>query len=231
MDSNRVDYMRGIFRGPLLKFREELLMMASLTDRNFTMALNSYLERDDAKADMVEAEDEVVDRLEMEIDEMVVSYIATHGAMATTCRLMLTATKISEGLENFADQAVNIARRARLLNALPEIHPPVDILQIGTMVLANMRECINTFVDVEPERAAALVKKDKEIDTLTRSYEKILQEFMTDHPHAITQCMHLLIIIRALERAGDNAKKIAGDVHFLYTAQDIRHEGAASLDA
>ncbi len=231
MDTKRVDFMRGIFRGPLLKFREDLLMMASLTDRNFTMALNAYLERDDAKAEMVEAEDEVVDRLEMDMDEMVVSYIATHGAVATTCRLMITATKISEGLENFADQAVSIARRARALNQLEPIHVPVDILGVGKMVLANMRECITTFVDVEPERAAALVKKDKQIDQMTKSFEAVLQDYMAENPSSIVQCMNLFIIIRALERAGDNAKKIAGDVHFLYTAQDIRHEGAASLDS
>ncbi|MFQ3671060.1 MAG: PhoU domain-containing protein [Verrucomicrobiia bacterium] len=206
-------------------------MMASLTDRNFTMALNAYLERDDAKADLVETEDEVVDRLEMEIDEMVVNYIATHGAIATTCRLMITATKISEGLENFADQAVSIARRARMLNRLPEVHVPVDVLGVGKMVLANMRECISTFVDVEPERAAALVKKDKEIDLLTKGFEKVLHEFMSEHPDSIVQCMNLLILIRALERAGDSAKKIAGDVHFLYTAQDIRHEGATTFDS
>lgn len=231
MDAERVEFMRGIFRGPLLKFRENLLMMAGLTDRNFTMALNAYLERDDAKAEMVEAEDEVVDRLEMEMDEMVVSYIATHGAVATTCRLMITASKISEGLENFADQAVTIARRARVLNQLEPIAVPVDVLGVGKMVLANMRECITTFVDVEPDRAATLVKKDKEIDQLTKGFEKDLQEFMAENPSAIVQCMHLLIIIRALERAGDNVKKIAGDVHFLYTAQDIRHEGSSSLES
>lgn len=231
MDPERVEYMRSIFRGSLLKFREHLLMMAGLTDRNFTMALNAYLDRDDAKAEMVEAEDEVVDRLEKEVDEMVVSYIATHGAVATICRLMITASKISEGLENFADQAVTIARRARVLNQLEPIAVPVDVLGVGRMVLANMRECINTFVDVDPERAAILVKKDKEIDQRTKVFEKDLHEFMAENPSAIVQCMHHLIIVRALERAGDSVKKIAGDIHFLYTAQDIRHEGSSSLES
>jgi phosphate transport system protein len=230
MDPERVEYMRRIFRGPLLKIREDLLMMASLTDRNLTMSLHALVERDDAKCDMVEAEDSVVDRLEVDIDEMVVEYIATHGAMATTCRLMLTVSKISASLENIADQAVSVARRARRLNALPEIPPPIDVLKVGKMVLGNIRESINTFVEVEPEQAALLIKKDKEIDAIVKQYEAALNDYMEENPGHVTQCMHLLVITRALERAGDYSKSVAEDVHFLYTAQDIRHEGAAGLD-
>jgi phosphate transport system protein len=226
MDQERIEHMRGIFTGPLLKFRESLLMMASLTDRNLTMALSALAERDDAKALLVESEDSVIDRLEIDLDEMVVGYIATHGAVATTCRLMLASSRISESLENIADQAVSIARRARQLNQLPEVPVDIDIPKAGSLVLHMIRDSIGSFVDIDPERAHGLIKKDKEVDELNRLFERQLNAYMMEHPESVTSCVHLMVISRSLERAGDSAKKIAEDVYYLYTAQDIRHEHA-----
>ena len=131
MDQERLEHMRGIFRGNLLNLKDTLLMMASLTDRNLTLALSSYLERNEEKAHVVESEDAVIDKLEVDIDEMVVTYFSTHGPMATACRVAFCGSKISQALEGIADQAVSIARRARHLNNLPEVNSGVDIHKIG----------------------------------------------------------------------------------------------------
>ena len=74
MDQGRLEGMRGGFKGPLLKLKDTLLMMASLTDRNFTMALQALVERNEEKAKTVEAEDEDIDRLEIDVDEMIITF-------------------------------------------------------------------------------------------------------------------------------------------------------------
>jgi len=222
-------FMRKIFTGDLLKFRESLLMMASLTDRNLTMALNALLNRDEDKANLVESEDSVIDQLEIETDDMVVSYISRHGTMATLTRLMITASRISERLESIADQATTIARRARKLCQLPEISGHFDVSAMGQLVLDQMRDSINAFVEVEADKAALIVKKDKEIDALAKAFEAALVKHLEHNPQDAAAGVSYLIICRSLERAGDQVKKIAEDVYYLYTAEDIRHPGAASL--
>ena len=224
MDAERLEYIRSIFKGSLLNLKDTLLMMASLTDRNLTTALGAYLERDDQKALTVEDEDSVIDRLEMDIDDMVVTYLATHGPMATECRMAFCASKISPALESIADQAVSIARRARLLNALPEINSGVDILPMGKTVVSMIRDAINAFVEVRPDQAAPIVLLDKTVDAINRENERLLHRVMAEDTKNIPAYIHLMFISRALERAGDYAKHIAEDVHFLYTAHDIRHE-------
>lgn len=224
MDADRLEHTRGIFRGPLLRLKDHLLMMASLTDRNLNMALQAFLDRDESKADLVESEDAVIDRLEMEIDELVVTYVSTHGPMATACRLAIMSSKMSECIESIADQAVSIARRARQLSHMPE--PPVnlEIARMAGLALAMMRESIVAFVEVDPESARTLVARDKEVDRLNRIHEETLHEAMMADPSQIAACLHLLFISRSLERVGDYAKNLAQDVVYLYTAQDIRHD-------
>ncbi|MDX6766695.1 MAG: phosphate signaling complex protein PhoU [Candidatus Methylacidiphilales bacterium] len=225
--NERLEHNRGIFRGPLLRIKDHLLMMASLTDRNLNIALQAFLTRDDGKADLVESEDAVIDRLEIEIDELVVTYVSTHGPMATTCRLAIMSSKMCESLESIADQAVTIARRARLLNVLPE--PPVnlEIAKLANLVLAMMREAIVAFVDVDPDSARALVGRDKEVDAINKANEAALYSAMVADPAHIPACLHLMFVSRSLERVGDYAKNLAQDVVYLYTAQDIRHRGAS----
>ncbi len=224
MDQERLENMRGIFRGPLLNLKDTLLMMAGLTDRNLALALSAFLDRDDGKAGMVESEDSVIDKLEVDIDEMVVTYFSTHGPMATACRVAFCGSKISQALEGLADQAVSISRRARLLNTLPELRSDVDILMMGRLVIGMMRDAINAFVDVEPDKAAPIVLADRKVDEINKENEITLNKAMAEDPKNIPAFIHILFISRSLERCGDYAKAIAEEVHYLYTARDIRHE-------
>ncbi|MEM9445696.1 MAG: PhoU domain-containing protein [Verrucomicrobiota bacterium] len=222
------EHMRGIFKGPLLKLRETLLMMASLTDRNFTVAMNSLTERDASKGTLVEAEDTIVDKLEVDIDAMVVVYLSTHGAAATACRLVLATSKISEALESIADQAVTIARRSQKLCELPELPLDLEIMPMAQLSLRMMREGIDCFVDVAPDKVLDIVALDKKVDSKNRENERVLCEIMSEHPDYVQQCIHYMLISRALERVGDYAKHIAQEVYYLYMAEDIRHRQLAS---
>ncbi|MEM1158590.1 MAG: phosphate signaling complex protein PhoU [Verrucomicrobiota bacterium] len=223
MNQEREDFLRGVFTGPLLKLKDTLLMMASLTDRNMTLAVTSYTERNEEKAALVEAEDAVIDKLEIEVDDMVVTYVSTHGPMATACRVALSASKISEALENIADQSVTIARRSRHLARLPEVEAGADIPKMAQLTLAMIRDSISAFVEVDPEKALEIKKRDKEVDKLNHAYEQKLNEIMQEKPELVEACTHTMLICRSLERSADYAKNIAEDVVFLYTAQDIRH--------
>lgn len=223
MDQDRKKFLEGVFKGPLLKLKDTLLMMASLTDRNMTLAITSYTERSEQKAALVEAEDAVIDKLEIEVDDMVFTYVSTHGPMATACRVALSASKISEALENIADQSVTIARRSRKLAQLPEVEAGADIPKMAQLTLAMIRDSIAAFVEVNPAKALEIKQRDKEVDALNQAYEQKLSQIMQESPELVEACTHTMFICRSLERSADYAKNIAEDVVFLYTAQDIRH--------
>src|SRR5207244_4164472 len=107
------------FEMQLAKIRESLLLMSSLADRNLALAMRALIERDDILADSVESEDSQIDQLEITVDELVITYMATHAPVATDCRFMLAASKIASNLERIGDQATTIARRSRDLNKEP----------------------------------------------------------------------------------------------------------------
>ncbi|MEA3212634.1 MAG: phosphate transport system protein [Chthoniobacter sp.] len=208
----------------LTDIREQLLMMSGLTERNLVLAMRSLVERDDQLADTVEAEDAQIDQLEIQIDEMVVTYMATHGPIARDCRFMLTASKISNNLERIADQATKIARRAREVNTEPLLKPLIDIPLMAEIAQEMLRDSITAFVDANDELAVEIIARDRSVDSINKQLARELTGYMIKDPRTITRALNLMTVAKAIERVADHATNIAEEVFYLYKGRDIRHE-------
>ena len=207
----------------LTDIREQLLMMSGLTERNLSQSVRALLERDDALADLVEAEDSEIDELEKRIDERVISYISTHGPMASDCRFLITASKIASELERIADQATTIARRARDLNKNAPLQSMAGIPVMAEEVQAMLRQSIRAFVERETDLALEVIGRDKLVDAEYKEAAAEVESAIMADPSTTAGELHLLTVAKALERAGDHATNIAEEVFYLYKGEDIRH--------
>jgi len=217
-------YSNGPASEQIANIRETLLMMASLADRNLSLSIRALVDRDEKLADSVEAEDSQLDELEVTIDELVINHMATHAPVATDCRFMLVASKVSSNLERIGDQAVAIARRSRELNKEPLLKPLIDIPRMAQISEGMLRDSITAFIDRKPELAQEIIRRDKEVDAINKQLARELTSFMLEDPSTITRALNLTIVARCLERVADHCKNIAEEVYYLYQAIDIRHE-------
>jgi len=210
----------------LVAIREQLLLMSGLAERNFALAMRALVERNDKLCDTVEAEDSPIDQLEIHIDEMVITYMATHGPTARDCRMMLAASKISSNLERIADEATKIARRTRELNTEPLLKPLIDIPIMADIAQEMLRDSITAFADGNHELAVEIIARDRSVDSINKQVEHELTGYMAESPKTIARALNLMTISRAVERVADHAPNIAEEVFYLYKARDIRHEPA-----
>ncbi|HPA17949.1 MAG TPA: phosphate signaling complex protein PhoU [Verrucomicrobiae bacterium] len=215
--------MRLHLEEEIRRIKENLLMMASLTDRSLSQAIRALVGRDDQLAAQVEADDTQLDSLQVAIDEGVVMFIAKQRPVATDLRLVMVALKIAGDLERVGDQAVSIARAAIQLNREVPLEMPADMSRLATISVEMVREAIACFVEGTPERVPALVQRDKEADAINRKLFSELIARMEADPSIIRRAVHLLLVVRRLERVADHAKSIAEEVYYLGKAVDIRH--------
>lgn len=218
--------MSNFWEQQLSEIREQLLLMSGLTERNLALAMRALVERDDKLADNAEAEDTQIDELEVHIDELVITYMATHGPIARDCRLMLTASKISNNLERIADQATKIARRTRELNTEPLLKPLIDIPLMAEIAHEMLRDSITAFVDGNSQLAVEIIARDKSVDNINKQLQRELTSFMVENPKTITRALNLMTVAKAIERVADHATNIAEEVFYLYNGEDIRHDQA-----
>ncbi|MEN9575998.1 MAG: hypothetical protein RL514_3853 [Verrucomicrobiota bacterium] len=204
--------------------KEKLLTMSSLAASSVSNAVKALVERNDDLARQVEADDDQLDALEVELDELAI-VLLSRGPVASDLRLITVAMKITHDLERVGDEATTIARRAVDLNKEPQLKPYVDIPRMATMALEMLNDGLEAFVSRDSARARAVLPRDKDVDALHKQLQRELITFMLEQPATITRCLHLMQISKRIERIADHATNIAEEVVFLYEGRDIRHTG------
>ena len=121
MPESEARHILGKFDQDLESLRDHVLMMSSLTERVLTRAADGLFQRDLDACNSVIADDAEIDALEKTIDGDGVQIMVRFQPMAKDLREVVSAMKVSGNLERVADQAVNIARRARKLNQSPSL--------------------------------------------------------------------------------------------------------------
>src|SRR5438034_8352499 len=212
------------FEQDLSDLKEKLLTMASLAEAAVNKALQALVERNDDLARAVKEEDSAIDRLEIELDDMAISLLSK-APLASDLRLITVAMKISHDLERVGDEATTISRRAVELGQEPQLKPYIDIPRMAKMALEMLGDALEAFVNANPEKARAVIPRDKEVDALNRQLHRELSSYMVERPTTITRCRNLTVLSTTLERIADHATNVAEEVVYLYEAKDIRHTG------
>src|ERR1039458_9623895 len=134
------------FDEELAKFKEALLTMGSYAESSVGQAVQAVMDRDDKLAEKVQQDDDITDRLEIEIDDMAIHLLAK-APLASDLRLITVAMKISQNLERIGDEATTIARRALELNNEPQLKSYVDIPRMVAITLGMLKESLDAFVN------------------------------------------------------------------------------------
>src|SRR6187401_2032540 len=121
-------HILGTFDEALTSLRNNVLMMSSLTERSLDRAITGLFQRDDELCANAIADDEEIDQLEKQVDKDGVDLLLRFQPVASDLRRVVSAMKLSSNLERMADQAVNIARKARKLNQHPAL-PETDFIE------------------------------------------------------------------------------------------------------
>lgn len=211
------------FDNAIRNLKDEVLLMASLTRQNLERATRSLLERDIELSRVVIGDDSEVDDLEIRVDQTGMEILVRHHPVASDLRLVISSMKISTCLERISDHAVNIAKRAKKICKGPEL-PDVALVEPLYVMADNLlRDAMIAFTDQNIELAEGLKARDKELDRLHKSLIASLSDRLEKSEGKSESLLHLIFVIRSLERVGDLAVNIGEDAVFLGNAQDIRH--------
>jgi len=214
--------MERHFDHDLAELQEQLLTMASHAEKAVNDAVNALVKRDLELALQVKANDEILDRFEIEIDEAAILLLA-RAPLASDLRLVTVAMKISQNLERVGDEAAKIAKRARDLAQEPPLKLTLGLSQMATLALALLKASLDSFVNRDSAAARALIPRDKQVNMWHKEIQQQLLGHMKENSDNIVRCLHLLVAAKSLERIADHATNIAEDVVYLCEAADIRH--------
>ena len=215
--------MKRFFDAELETFRSQLILMGETAIAQVRTAMKALVEADVALAKNVIADDDRLDRLEVEIDDEAVRYMNLRAPVASDLRLVIVGMKASHDLERVGDEATSIAKRAIRLSAEPPLKPYIDLPRMATMALEMLREALDCFLQVDEARALAVCRRDAEVDDLNRQLYRELTSYMIEKPETISRAIELMFISKSIERIADHATNIAEEMIYLSQGRDVRH--------
>src|SRR5213594_3534555 len=191
-------HILGTFDESLAALRNNVLMMAGLTERSLERAMKGLVDRNDDLCANAIADDEEIDQLEKQIDKDGFEILLRYQPVASDLRRVISAIKLSPNIERVGDQATNIAKRARKLNR----HPPLPELQLIVPIQAHamsmFKDGINAYVRENVELAHSVCSRDKQLDDMNRDANRKLTLRMMEDRDQLRGYLNLILISRAL---------------------------------
>ena len=222
--------METHFEMELDDLKQKLMMMASHAETAVNRAVEALVTRNHDLAIQVKDDDAVIDRFEVEVDELSIQLLSK-APLASDLRLVTVGMKVSQNLERVGDEAAKIAKRARDLSKEPPLKLNLELPKMAALSLGMLKAALDAFVNHDSAAARAVIPRDKEVDALNKKINGELTLYMMGNRNSIPRCLNLIIASRSLERIADHAKNVAEEVVYLCDAQDIRHMGSKSQAA
>jgi phosphate transport system protein len=208
----------------LREVKESLIYVGALTEKAIEEGIVALLNRDTELARKVIANDNLIDRLDTEIEEKCIRLLALRQPAARDLRFITTAIKINGHLERIGDMAANIAEKAIILNQESQLKPYVDLPRMAEIAQDMIKESLDAFVNEDVALAHKVRKDDEIIDNLNEQIFRELLTFMMENPHTIHRALIISQISKLLERVSDHAEGIADMVIYMVTGKSVRHK-------
>lgn len=223
--------MERHFQKELESLKTSLIKMGSVVEENVDAAIRAVIEKNENIARKVIETDTRVDALEIEIDNAIVDLLALQQPVASDLRLILAALKINNDLERISDHAVNIAEVTNVLRSLPEGQMLEEIPQMANITKMMLKESLDSFILLDPEKARAVLKTDDKIDDLNRQVVQKIIERVKKNTQTVESGLGLSRISRNMERVADLTTNIAEEVIFYTQARVVKHHADEKNEA
>jgi phosphate transport system protein len=210
---------RKRFHDELAALESEVLGLGERAERAIGKAVQALVHKDDALAEQVVAEDDAIDATYLDIEQRILSLLATQTPVASDLRLVSAILHTNLHLERVGDMAVNIAKITRVTMDLPTSDTVVTQLEEMGAVAGNMlRTAMDSFARRDAELAQQLQVMDDPVDRLNRNMYREVAALAAD-PQLLEWGIRMNVVSRQLERVGDHAVDIGEQVAFLLTGE------------
>lgn len=198
---------------------DEILIQGSMVENAIKESVNALINRDVEQAKVIYEGDRQINKKQFEIEESVITLIATQQPMARDLRLLTAILEVTTELERMGDYAKGIARITVRLGQEILLEPISEIPPMAEVCVDLLDRALHAFVDKDAEAARTIPKEDDKVDAFyNRIYRELMNHMIAD-PSTIDQANHLLWVAHNLERVADRVTNVCERIVFVVTGE------------
>lgn len=211
------------FDQELTEVTKLFLTMGQSASDLVTYAMRSLIEGDLTLAEQVVMEDDAINQLEMLIDERILLLLAKRQPAARDLRLVVALSKGVVDVERIGDEAAKIAQMAQQIITTAHTYCHQEVWQLSNQVRLMLNSALIAFETQDAKAAFAVLQSAQDVDFEYQSATRALMTYVMADARTISQVIHLMWILRALERIGDHARNLAELIIYISCGTDVRH--------
>ena len=207
----------------LSDLRTKLGQMGDLVIAQIESALACLSAHDVRGTRMIIEQDSNLNRMDIDLEEMCLQFLALHQPVAKDLRLIAAAMKITTELERIGDRVVNICEAVHDRDEREPVTSHAEVSQMGLVALAMVRDSLTAFSRADSSVAKRVFEKDKEFDALYgEAFAKFTGSLAKD-PDSAAHNTKLAFLSKDLNEISEHATNIAEVVMFMVEGKTLTH--------
>lgn len=203
--------------------KNKLVLMAKLVEKSISMAVKSYLMRNESLAKKVIEEENKINMMEIEIQDACLRLLALSQPVAIDLRFITMCMMINNDLERIGDHAVNIAQDAMQVMKDPKYKTKVNIAKMAEIAVKMVKDSILAFISSNDKLAIDVCKRDDMVDNYNRQVYDELVNSMQKNPKITHRAMDIILISKNIEKIADLSTNICEDSFYIAKGEVIKH--------
>lgn len=215
----------------LQEIKKSIAQMWDLVQSQLENAKNALLTSDNDLARVVRALEKRVNVFELKIDSDCENYIALFSPVAIDLRLVLSLLTINKTLERIGDFADGIAQFVLLSDdkgVHKELLKNLRFEEMVGYVEEMLDKSLNAITEENSAQAGMVFSIDDKVDAIYLQAFDLLAKHIVEHPEDAFYALHLITILRKVERSGDHCNNIMEEIVFYLDAKVLKHQKSKS---
>ena len=218
-----------VFAKRLDRLRADLVEQGRRVQSLVDSAFEAVFNRDIELADRVIEQDNVIDRVDVDLERASVKLLSdatvpdsTTSVSHADIRTLLTVVKVNNELERIADLAVDVARRVKSL-AMGTGEMPDTIRVMSNSALGIIRDVIRALEQSDANLAAVVLQSEDAVETFKDAILRDAEERIAAGELGLDEAFLRHEIASLCERMADHCTNIAEQVIYSATGKIVRH--------
>jgi len=204
--------------------KQKILYVGTLVEEAIANAISALINRDAVMAKKVIANDAVIDRMEVEVEEECLKILALYQPVANDLRFVVATLKINNDLERMGDLAKNIAKRTSYLAGADPMEVPVDFRGMAMQAQHMVKQSLDALVNADAALARQVRDEDDEVDESRQRIRQQVLAAIRRNPERTEYLLKFNSVSKHLERLADMATNVAEDVIYMVEGEIVRHQ-------
>ena len=226
-------HLSSQFDSELNRISSRVMELGGMVESQIRLAIYSLAEFSVEAAEQVDAAEQRINAMEVEIDHELSSIIARRQPTARDLRLLIAFSKATANLERMGDEAHKMSRMVRSIvsSGSARVLPSNELRVAADLASGLLRKTLDALARLDTKAAVAILKEDDQIDEEFDGFVRKLITYMMEDPRTISASLDLLFLAKAIERIGDHSKNLAELIIYLVEGKDVRHQTMAAIES